>query len=182
MRISLSMSGRMTLTATASPLKSFAMWTWATDAAAMDSSVNASNISSSGRRESLLDDPPDVTEGHRRHLVLEFGELFDVSGGKRSARVLMSCPSLTKLGPSSSRANRTRSGAGKPCLADCSAPSGIYRSSFRFLRSLPAISPRPCLTRTRSILPSRQYSFMPLFPANNGSYSHQVLCSKFGNI
>ena len=66
--------GRRTLTTTSRPSDSSAAWIWAIEAAASGSG------SSSHHRvaDVLADDPLDLLEGERRHLVHELRELLDV--------------------------------------------------------------------------------------------------------
>ena len=106
--ITCAIPGRMTFTATSSPLSSVASWTCASDADARLLLVNFANMSERGFPISLSMVEIAVAPGNGGTRSWSLASSSAYSGGNKSLRVERSCPNLINTGPRCSMASLHR--------------------------------------------------------------------------
>ena len=139
------MPGRRTFSTTALPSASQARWVWASEAAANGVSSRRSNTASGSAPRSSTSCGRTCANGSAGTAFCSLPSSVVHSGVSRSTRVAMTWPSLTKVGPRSCSAQRTRSGG-----AICAIASGSSQCSMRPVRSSAADMP---MRRTMSPKP-----------------------------
>src|ERR687894_647731 len=163
-------SGRWTLTATASPLRSTARCTCPMLAEPKGSGSNEANTSSTDAPSSSSMIPCATPVGMGVAVSCSFWSSESTPSGRMSERVERTCPNLTKVGPRSSRVRRNltpKLGARNSC-----------RPFFSLLSRLTSkTKPKPWRTRTRLIwekrlrFPDRAAREIPPF-ATRGSFCY----------
>ncbi len=110
------MPGRSILTTTSRPSCKAATCTWAIDAAASGAASKLLKISAIGfpKARSTVAMATSLPNGGTRSC--SFDNSSAMSTGSKSRRVDSTCPNLTKIGPNSSRARRSRSPRAAPAL------------------------------------------------------------------